>query len=239
MSHPNPAPRSSRVVAVPDLDGDFLGALQLLHQVLELLAAWEADDPAAAQDPQWALPKPLASGAAAAAVTRLCQATDTALSAAAQPFTPTGHRLDPIGWAQLASGDLAALDLAAQVLPLALLPHGCPMAAEALAAVARDDGHRPEAIVGTSGRLLRVFTATSGSTLTVLAPRLPAVASHITLDRAGHIAYNRYASAIHDIWFDDLAPYTTLQLHQAPPTTGSPCAARPPRATHGTGDGPR
>jgi hypothetical protein len=193
----------ARVVAVPDLEGDLLLSLQLVHEVLSLLADWEHHDPQTAADPGWALPPPLADGDAAAIVANLCAASDAALTQAAQPVTPDGHhRLDPVGWAGLNPADITILGVTARALGCALLPHGCAWAAEALAAVADEHGTRPEALVAAAVRLHNLFSIEWDDTLAALAQRLPAGAGTVTLDHAGHAAYSQLLRSILDIWHD-------------------------------------
>lgn len=232
---------SSWLVPVPDLEGDVLATAQLTHEVLVLLADWEQRDPDRATNPETALPARLAGGVGAAALNHICTACRDALTDAAQPLTPTrGRLLDPVGWAHIPVEVLAASALAAHHLAdaHARLPHGSAWAEEAITAVAADRGHRPAAVVMGGVRLYRALTLKWDRTLADLARRLPAGAGSVTLDRAGHIAYSTYAARIHDIWFDNFAPYSTLEFNHPRRTTGSPRGARPSR-TNPVGERPR
>jgi hypothetical protein len=124
----------SRVVAIPDTEGELLHLLGRLEAVLLALAVFEADDP----------PPAVGLGPDALAAVRRASSAIAQAERAPTPqlFAADGlFELVPLRFVELQEVDLARIAQAVTILRLVLLPAGDELVADALRSIA---GYKPK-----------------------------------------------------------------------------------------------
>ena len=192
----------TRLVAIPDTEGEVMAALGRLDELLGAVAAWEEEPGGAghlAARPSWE------------AVRRLVSAVVSAEGKPpAQPVAADGrYELVPLAWAIVERADLVQLGLATQALGRRWALGHDDAVVEALVEAAGNDGAKPEDRIAEAARLHGLLSLPWDNDVSLLARVLPAGAGRVVLDEATGAAYQRVVDRILGIWHagDPLAPY--------------------------------
>lgn len=197
----------TRPVAIPDTDGEILGALCRLSDLVAM-ATPDEDEPEVA-----ATVGADAADAADAgdAVARLAVAVRAAESGPpAQPVAPDGrYELIPIAWAHLETADLTLLGLTVQAIGRSWASRSNELVVDALEELARHSNRKPEDLIAEAARLHGLLSLPWDDTVSALFEALPHGGGRVVLDPAAHAAYQRLVDRILGIWHagDRLAPY--------------------------------
>ena len=187
----------TRLVAVPDTEGDVQAALARLEQLVGAVAAGEGDQAGRQGRGQ------LAVEPAREALERLSAAVRAAEAIPpAQPIAPAGlAELVPLAWAAVERADLIALGLAVQAVGRAWGLGDDEMVADAVVTVAGAHRMEPADLVAEAARLQGLLSLPWDGEVARLARLLPTGVGRVVLDEVTHRSYGLVADRILAIWY--------------------------------------